>query len=242
VAKSTDSADGASDKPKTGPLSTDDFRSVLQQVHALGLTWTADAPPRLIAQKPGIENTTTLAAVQKLARSYPNFTEELGATIWYILTGSKSLASGQTKEDLEAKAAIVLESGLISDKYRSEFFFRFATKVPYFSDLDWEVVVKAYEKNVQEMPGVTYALVSLQFRNPIGVSSPPPHAVTIALDGHSVERLIKILTDVKNALGKSTDVAGVLRKQIARKAGASNAGGNGPERLGQAEDRPEQGT
>ncbi len=40
--KKTESADKV--KPRTGTLNVDEFRSVLQKLKSLGLTWTADIP------------------------------------------------------------------------------------------------------------------------------------------------------------------------------------------------------
>lgn len=205
-------------KAKTEPLTLREFRSVLQKVKSLGLTWTADIPPRLGAEKPDAEAVLLSDETRKLQQAYPYFPHELGVVTLYILTGKKTPTIAGNQQLLEKKAAAVRETALISDKYRSEFFFKHAIKVPYFSDLDWEVVVKAYEKNVAEMPRIAYALLSLTFDNPSRSQSPSGSSreLTVAVDEHLVEKLIESLSEVKLALEKSRRVTDILDKQAKR--------------------------
>lgn len=223
-------------KAKTEPLTLGEFRSVLQKVKSLGLAWTAEFPPRLVAEKPDAEAVLLSHEALKLQRAYPNFPEELGVVTLYILTGKKTLTIAGNQQLLEKKAAAVRGTALISDKYRTEFFFKHAIKVPYFSDLDWEVVVKAYEKNVEEMPRIAYALLSLTFDDPSRRQSPggSSRTLTVAVDEHLAEKLIESLSEVKLALEKSRRVTNILDKQAKRKE-KSNATTAVPGQLGQVQ-------
>jgi hypothetical protein len=86
-------------------------------------------------------------------------------------------------------------------------------KVPYFSDLDWEVVFKVYERNVKEPPAISYALLSLEFEDP-GRTTNGKRRVVVAADEDMVERLIKYLSEVKLALEKSRSVKRVTEEEV----------------------------
>lgn len=90
-------------KAKTEPLTLGEFRSVLQKVKSLGLAWTAEFPPRLVAEKPDAEAVLLSHEALKLQRAYPNFPEELGVVTLYILTGKKTLTIAGNQQLLEKK-------------------------------------------------------------------------------------------------------------------------------------------
>ncbi len=202
------------DKQKSGPLSPDQFRTVLQKVKDLGLTWTADVPPRLTNPKTGPEAAAVLSGdeVKQLQRDYPGFPGELGVVAYYALTGRMVSPDAGNLDLLREKVEVLRESSLLSDKYRAEFFFKHAIKVPYFSDVDWEVVVKTYERNVRDKPRISYALLSLRFDSPAGLVGGSSRSVTVAVDEGLVSKLIRILSEVKTALEKSRDVTEALGK------------------------------
>ncbi len=188
----------------------------------------------MVAAKPNVESGLLSGELAQLQRTYPNFPLELGAVISYILTGRKLHSLAGNKELHEKKAAVVRESSFITEKYRSEFFFKHSIKVPYFSDLDWEVVVKAFERNVEETPGIAYALLSLEFEDPKGRSINRSRTLTVAVDQYLVEQLINSLSDVKLALQKSKSITDVLDNQ-ARLKEKNNAASASPDLLGQGE-------
>lgn len=200
-------------KPKIGPLTLTEFRSVFGKVKSLGLTWTADIPPRLIAKKQQTEAAISGLEFMAIEEKYPMFPSELGAVVYYILTGMILGSWGRDKKLLEKKATAVRQSGLITQSYRAEFFFKHAIKVPYFSDLDWEVVVKKYERNVQESPGISYALLSLEFEGP-GTRPGGNRRTVVAVDERITEKLIKSLAQVKDALQKSRRAHDILPEKV----------------------------
>lgn len=206
--------DGDEDDEAQQPLSTEEFRSVLEQIDSLGLTWTADVPPSLRSKRPKLEAQSYPAkGITEIQNKYPNFPDELGSVIFYALTGSEVMRSIiGTADEADLKAQIVRE--LVIDQrpdFTSEFFFKYAIKVPYFVDLDWEVVVKAFERNVRDMPRIPYALLSLAFRQSITprfigtniVESGRSRTFTVAVDSHLIEKLISSLTEAKDALKKA---------------------------------------
>lgn len=187
------------------PLTAHEFRDVLQQIDALGLTWTADLVPGL--RPKGREGYEALLGreYKEIQRQYPHLPRELGLVVFHALTGrSVSSRLTDTEEDLAAKVAVVREILLTGD-YRAEFFFKHAIKVPYFANVDWEVVIKAFEKNVKDMPAIPYALLSLHFygANEFHQEEEERQTMTVAVDERLVDRLIKSLTEVKAALKRT---------------------------------------
>jgi hypothetical protein len=157
------------------------------------------------------------------------FPRELGTVIFYILTGARLFPQGGDGKILEKKASVVRDSGLITEGYRAEFFFKHAIKVPYFSDLDWEVVVKKYERNVRKSPGISYALLSLQFEGPEKGSNRRRRMV-VAVNERITGELIESLTQVKEALAKSGSADDILPEK-AKLEVKDNAGTDSPDLL-----------
>lgn len=208
-------------EPVRPPLNPEEFRSVLQEIDALNLTWTADIPPLLRLKDPkSKEEAFPSKELHEIQRKYPSFPTELGNVIFYALTGSSAMRSllGD-RDEVEQKVEIARE--LVIDQradFCNEFFFKYAIKVPYYVDLDWEVVVKAFERNVQEMPRIPYALLSLVFRQSMSprllISGDPEtserETLTVAVDEHLIDKLIESLTDAKGALKKAQRIASAL--------------------------------
>ena len=212
------------------PLSPDDFRSVLQRLNEMGLTWSADVPPllrpkdpRLLEGDPILEG-IAVKELTEIRDKYPNFPDELGQVICHALTGSDVMGSliGNA-EDVARKVQIVREL-LIDERpnFSAEFFFKYAIKVPYFVDLDWEVVIKAIERNVKGMPLVPYALLSLVFRQSMAprwlvgnnMEADERESITVAADAVLIERLITSLTQVKTALTKAAEISRALNETV----------------------------
>lgn len=203
-----------SDEDELKGLTPDQFRSVLEQINALGLSWSADIPPRVrpkSADKRGILISEEYTTIQ---RQYPSFPRELGLVVFYALTGSEMAAafSGEQKAHLEEKTAAVREL-VITPEYKAEFFFKYAIKVPYLIDVDWEIVIKAFERNVRDMPRIPYALLSLVFRQPTDSSLPVSFdtadrdTLTVAVNEHLIDMLLGILKDVKSRLQSAQEIA-----------------------------------
>ncbi len=194
------------------PLPPDEFRNVLQRIDALGLTWTADRQPRIRAKDPESEGALFSKDFQDIQTNYPGLPRELSVVTSYALTGNKTfIAAGIDviggEEFLEQKAAIVRDL-LATPEYRSEFFFKHAIKIPYFESIDWEVVLKTYEKNVERPIGIPYALLLLTFHNTNpNVGKIDEHQnLTVAADVNLVNKLIATLVEVKTALESSLDL------------------------------------
>jgi len=193
------------------PLHPSEFRSVLEQLDELGLIWTSDLPPRLIAKEPQINGDSTSKRLAEIQTDYPEFPNELGYVIWYALTGAEpSVDEVGTKEELDNKTAVVRER-LITPEFREEFFFRHMLKVPYFDSLDWEVVVKTSERGVQAPPGTAYALVSLLLEShPYGGKT--AQQITFAINHQRLEKLFRLFGDLSIALQKAHRIGDSLHR------------------------------
>lgn len=202
-----------------GPLTSEEFRTALRKVDALGLTWTADRVPRTIAKKPETKDALFGTEVQQIRLDYPNLPRELGLVVFHALTGgSVPLSLVGEKDELDEKIAVVNDT-IITREYRSEFFFKHAIKVPYFSNVDWEVVVKAFEKNVEGVPGISYALLALHLRDPDVPETQTRRrtTTTAAVDEPLVDKLIASLQEVKAALVRARVFADAVNEQSASK-------------------------
>lgn len=200
------------EKEPSKPLTPNEFREALEKVDALGLGWTADIQSHIRAKTPEHEGIFLSPEFLEIQKNYPHLPREVGAVTFHVLTGSKALESVVGGEDdLQQKVAAVRQFVITAD-YRSEFFFKHAIKVPYLSDIDWEVVFKLGEKNVKGIPGIPYALLSLLFHNPSSTAARGrvPETKTVAVNEFLVGRLIDALTEVKRALEDSRQLADLV--------------------------------
>jgi hypothetical protein len=205
------------------PLAPDEFRAALERINALGLTWSADRIP-LVKPKDSVSDEVLLSdEFEKIQRDYPYLPAEMNSIVFHTLTGSHAPAEIVGSQDyLEKKVAIVKDL-LITPSYRSEFFFRHATKVPYLTDIDWEVVFKLGEKNVKDPPAISYALLSLKFLDPSRSSTrPQERTFTVAIDDELADGLIEALNQVKDALEQAKPITeAMMRAQKERDNGNS---------------------
>lgn len=190
---------------KSSPLPPDEFLKVLEQIDGLGLTWTADLPVLLRPKSEKYEEVVLSEEFKRIQNTYPDFPHELTHVIYTKLTG-RNYRPGivGSKEDYEKKADAV-STIVITPEFRSAFFFKHALKVPYFSRLDWEVVLKTFEKNVKEPPGTAYAIISVLLKSSVH-DSRKSNTVTFALDQQTVRNLIESLTEVQSALHAASEI------------------------------------
>jgi hypothetical protein len=192
-------------------LSPDEFRAVLLEIDALGLTWSTELPPQLLAKTQDGTGSFASGKLQEIEDNYPTLPNELGYVIWYALTGTEPVADlVGTKENLDAKAEVVREL-LITPEFRDEFFFSQMVKVAFFDNLDWEVVVKTSEQGVQRFPGNAYALVTLLMEGNAHYGD-KRETVTFAINETRLERLLGVLIDMRAALQRAREVSYHLAK------------------------------
>lgn len=193
---------------KKGPLTADEFRKAWDKLRVLGVTWTTDIPPIPSLLKGYNRGEAFWKEYGELQKEFPTLPREVGSAVINALLGPKP---GQEPDE---KALIVKD--LLTQTYRSEFFFKYAVKVPYFEDIDWEVVIKAQERNVTHMPKIAYALLMLSFTDPVDVSMDlenaaneirEPEFMTVAVNEDAIDRLLEKLTTIKTALIKTQRLA-----------------------------------
>ncbi|HEX8650813.1 MAG TPA: hypothetical protein VF708_08220 [Pyrinomonadaceae bacterium] len=186
------------------PLTPDQFRDGLQRLKALGLTWTADRTPQIKAKDKESENAFFTDEYQKIQSEYPHLPSEVSAVVFHALTRSPAPeALVGSKDVLEGKVSILYELQIINADYSSEFFFKNAIKVPYFSSIDWEVVFKTFEKSVFRPLTVPYALLALTLEYPEGDEG---NTITVAVNLDLLNQLINTLSNVKKALERTREL------------------------------------
>lgn len=193
---------------KYNPLTASEFLTVWQRLVKLGITWTTEIPPMPKLVEGYERDAAFWKEYGEIQHQYPNFPREVGAAVMNALLGPKP---GEKQDE---KALIIKD--LLTHQYRSEFFFKYAVKVPYFEDIDWEVVIKAQERNVTQMPKIAYALLMLSFTDPVDVSMDlenaaneirEPEFMTVAVNEDAIDRLLEKLTTIKRALLKTQKLA-----------------------------------
>lgn len=193
------------------PLSVDQFREAWNRTNELGITWTTDVPPVPVFKEGHAPGPSFKKEYRALQREFPSFPRELGTIILH------TLLHPHKHEGANEKVEIVKD--LLTQEYRSEFFFKYAIKVPYFEDIDWEVVIKTHERGVARMPKIAYAMLMLTFRSPVNSTLSvedaaneyrEPEFITVAVNEELIDVLIDKLVTTKNAL----EVAQALAESI----------------------------
>jgi hypothetical protein len=194
---------------RRGPLTSDEFTEAWHELRTLGITWTADIPPIPSFLKGYNRDAAFWKEYTELQKKFPTFPRELAIAVLH------GLVKPQPGTDLDEKVNII-RSDLLTHEYRSEFFFKYAIKVPYFEDVDWEVVIKAHERGVAAMPKIAYALLRLSFRAPDytfsmeGVDEDnyqEPEVLTVAVNEELIDKLVERLLEARKALDKTQKVA-----------------------------------
>jgi hypothetical protein len=197
---------------KKGPLTAEEFRRAWEQLRALGITWTADILPVPSFLEGHNRDETFWKQYTELQKQFPTFPRELATVIMH------GLVAPQPGTDLDEKLNVI-RSELFTHDYRADFFFKYAIKVPYLEDLDWEVVIKAHERGVNAMPRIAYALLRLNFRTPdfrniIDEDAlegyREPDLLTVAVNEELIDKLIERLIEVRRALDKTQKLAASL--------------------------------
>jgi len=208
-AKAEDETEDRSEPKKS--LSVDEFRKAWNRASQLGLTWTTDVPPIPVLKTGHTPGPSFKKEYRALRKDFPNFPRELGTIVLH------TLLHPHKHEGADEKVEIIKD--LLTQEYRSEFFFKYAIKVPYFEDIDWEVVIKTHERGVAKMPKIAYALLMLTFRNPVNSTLSvedaaneyrEPEFITVAVNEELIDGLINKLTTTRNALEAAQALAGSI--------------------------------
>lgn len=199
------------------PLGVAEFNFALTRLDELGFTWSADNPP-MIRAKTGVEEAVFGSdEFFHLQDQFPSLPREIGIVVSFAIMGNTPLADivgGQ--EVLDAKVKIVNDL-FVTHAFRSEFFFKHAIKVPYLSEIDWEIVMKMHEKGVSAFPGVSYGILSLLLREPssFGFAS-KREVITVAVNKSAIERFITIFEEIRDCLESSEKITDKWHKQQQR--------------------------
>lgn len=197
------------------PMTPEEFEKAIREVDGLGLSWSADATPRVKAKSTETESSLLSDEFEKLQDAYPRLPYEVYLAASYYLTQSPLYASEAGGiENLKRKADVAREL-IVTPEYRRAFFFQSSIKVPYLKDIDWEVVFKLNERGVKGVPGIAYGLLALTLQDPFFTGRPGNiRNITVAVDERLTDYLLKILNEVKSTLASATIQSELLSKSI----------------------------
>lgn len=194
------------------PLTPEQFEDGLRRIDALGLTFTVDLYPSLVAKNESSSDLIDVDELEEIRKKYPTLPREVGFVAHSTLTGREdALELFGGSESFERKSQIIKEV-VLTQEYKSDFFFKHALKVPFFEGIDWEVNFKTHEKGVKGIVYVPYALLMLTFHNPnprIGHFDAHQN-VTVAVNKDLLDTMLATLNDVRTALNESHGIAGLL--------------------------------
>jgi len=197
------------DEEPTEPTTPDELRSILLEVDRLGWQWTTDNPPAIKPKATNLEP----QPFEGLQKKHPAFPEELAELIRYVLWGwTPSQQIVGPPSDLPAKASIISDL-LLTEDYRSEFFFEHATRLRRFYDLDWEIMVKTAERNINTFPGAAYANLVLETRETQPDLEEQTGSFQFAADATTLKRMIELLQDALKALEQAKTMAHMMRHE-----------------------------
>lgn len=195
------------------PLTPEQFEDGLRRIDALGLTFTVDLYPSLVAKNESSSDLIDVDELEEIRKKYPTLPREVGFVAHSTLTGREdALELFGGSESFERKSQIVKEV-VLTQEYKSDFFFQHALKVPFFEDIDWEVNFKTHEKGVRGVVYVPYALLMLTFHNPnprIGHFDAHQN-VTVAVNRDLLDTMLATLNDVRTALDESHKITELLK-------------------------------
>lgn len=202
------------DDEEIKPLTPEQFQDGLERLDKLGLTFSVDLSPSLKPKDESSPDIIDAEEFEDIQNKYPILPREVGLVAHNTITGNShgiDLLGGQ--EFFEKKSEIV-ERLILTDKYREDFFFQHALKVPYFESIDWEINLKTHEKGVKNNISVPYALLMLSFHNtnPKLGRLDVHQNITVAANRTLIEKLLVNLTEAKLALEESERMREILNK------------------------------
>jgi hypothetical protein len=191
------------------PLTPEQFREALQRLQDLGLRWTADQNISPIGEGNKDDNVLLSPEFKQFQNDYPTLPREVNTIAFHHLVGRECPADIVGEEEIYRKKLEIAKDFYLNDEYREAFFFKYAIKVPYFSEIDWEIVIKTAENNVRGFPGIAYALLSLHLNSPN--RKVPNQLITVAVNTAIVDKLMASLENVKKTLVSSQALTRAMR-------------------------------
>lgn len=196
------------------PLTPEEFEDGLRRIDALGLTFSVDLFPSIVAKNEASPELINSNEFESLQEQYPTLPREVGFVAHNTLTGREdALGLLGGSESFEKKSQIVQEL-VLTDEYRADFFFKHALKVPYFESVDWEVVLKTHEKGVNGVVSIPYALLMLTFHNtnPRVGDLDVHQNITAAVNLDLIDKMLGTFTKIRAALLESYEIRDILSK------------------------------
>lgn len=194
------------------PLTPEQFEDGLRRIDSLGLAFTVDLYPGIVAKNESSPDLIDADELEDIKNKYPILPREIGFVAHSILTGrtdTLDLIGGS--ESFERKSQIVKEL-VLTEHYKADFFFQHSLKVPFFESIDWEVNFKTHERGVKGVVNIPHALLMLTFHNPnprLGHLDAHQN-VTVAVNRDLVDKLLATLAEVRTALDESFKIADFL--------------------------------
>jgi len=145
--------------PKVGTLSFEEFTVALTELFDAGWKFEMSTPIRLVQRS---QAPPDVDALENIRTKYPSLPEEVGALCRSTLTGEPPpKAIFGDDDNATARKQGLVERTILDKDSRERFFLQECGKVPMYSLLDWEVVVKVTERGLLKSPRFPYAILSL---------------------------------------------------------------------------------
>ena len=194
------------------PLTPEQFENGVKRLDALGLTFSVDLFPRLKPKDDSSPDIIDAEEYESIQNSYPTLPREVGLVAHNTITGNSHGIDLLGGRDFFERKSEIVEKLVLTNKYREDFFFQHALKVPYFESIDWEINLKTHENGVKSNVSVPYALLMLSFHNtnPKLGRLDVHQNITVAANRAIIEKLLISLTEAKLALDESEKMRDVL--------------------------------
>lgn len=188
-----------------GILTPEEFEDGVSRIYKLGLEFSADLSPQLFVSNEENADLIDGSELRKIQSRYPKLPREVGLVAHNSITGQKVGVISLGGPDFYAKKEVTAKNFIINTKYKEDFFFKHALKVPYLKELDWEVNMKLHEKGVRDSPNIPYCLLRIVYAESDSRGLGSDYSVTMAIGRSNIDQFIAALTDLRAALEKCSD-------------------------------------
>lgn len=180
-------------------MSIEDFGDALRSLYEAG--WAFDESARLHRRTDAIASSEHVAILTELQERHPDLPREVREITWSVLAGGKPDAEIVGPDEYRSAKQKLVQKFVITEELRERFYLRYCSKVPRFSTVDWEVVIKAVERGHRTAPAYPYALLTLDTLDE-AYGNHDHKTLCFSIGLHGLCRLIEELSELRGHLEK----------------------------------------